>query len=324
MIFLAILVLIEYSVGITHNPRMTVYIALAMLALAIIFGLLFTRKSFCRYCCPVGIMSGLYAIFAPFELRSISRNICDKCQTKDCIRGNTKGIGCPVFEFPAEMKTNSHCILCTECIKTCPYDNIGINIRPFGRDIGHMVREFAAKTPERKGEGLLIILLILFSLFHNFYTTQVGAPFNEYLLNTLQLSQFWVAGLFVAIIFIISFIIFSMFKNATAYFYAFLPLQMLTHLGLTIRQLSQNIDGVSWSLSDPLGMNWNILGITSAPRFIFDAATIWQIEIWLGVIGSIFGFYFIINIAKGKKFILGMSLFLLLALLLLNIWISKV
>lgn len=341
VLFLALLVFIEYSVGITHNPRITAYVALAILGMAIISGLLFTRKSFCRYGCPVGIMSGLYALFAGIELRSIDKDVCTRCPTKDCIRGNTHGIGCPVSEFPAEMELNSHCILCTECIKTCPYDNIGINVRPFGKDLNKIITAPAPQAmKERKSELLLIIILTLFSIFHNFYTSLIGANFNELLVNNLGLDQFKIAGSFVITILILSVVIFYIFAPYARYFYAFLPLQMLSHLGMTIKQFSQNIDLITSSLNDPFGRNWNLMGITDTTPMLFSANTIWYIEIGLVFIGVIFGTYFILFKIRHLRSIsyntqtpdqvkkssgiaeITIGLAILFALAALNLWLS--
>jgi len=103
--------------------------------LAVVPAMYYERNSFCRYACLVGRISGLYAMFAPTELRAKDREVCQGCRTKDCVRGNKRGYGCPVFEYPGRMETNADCILCTECIKTCPKDNISFNIRPFAGDL---------------------------------------------------------------------------------------------------------------------------------------------------------------------------------------------
>jgi ferredoxin len=39
------------------------------------------------------------------------------------------GYACPMGEFPMIMDRNLNCIMCTECFKSCPYDNISLNLR---------------------------------------------------------------------------------------------------------------------------------------------------------------------------------------------------
>ncbi len=75
---------IELGFGVTMNPRATAYLALAMLGLAFFSAFIFDRKSFCRYGCLVGRISGLYALFAPVEVRARSKDACRTCSTASC------------------------------------------------------------------------------------------------------------------------------------------------------------------------------------------------------------------------------------------------
>ena len=76
---------IELGMGITLIPRATAWLALAILGMAIVSALLFDRKSFCRYGCLVGRISGLYALFSSLELRSEDPEKCATCKTMDCL-----------------------------------------------------------------------------------------------------------------------------------------------------------------------------------------------------------------------------------------------
>jgi len=84
---------IELGMGVTLIPRATAWIALGMLGLAIVSMFIFERKAFCRYGCLVGRVSGLYALFAPIEVRSDKDSICAGCRTMDCYRGSGKTDG---------------------------------------------------------------------------------------------------------------------------------------------------------------------------------------------------------------------------------------
>ena len=37
--------------------------------------------------------------------------------------------------FPGGLTTNIYCGMCLECLRTCPHDNIAINLRPLGADL---------------------------------------------------------------------------------------------------------------------------------------------------------------------------------------------
>ena len=61
-------------------------------------------------------------------------DVCDKCTDKGCLAGNDKGWGCPWLVYPSKLDRNNYCGLCMECVKTCPHDNMTVNLRPFCSD----------------------------------------------------------------------------------------------------------------------------------------------------------------------------------------------
>jgi len=83
---------IELGFGVTMKPRATAWLGLIILGLAFVSIFIFDRKSFCRYGCLVGRVSGLYALFAPVELRARNRSVCRSCKTLACKRVGTRGI----------------------------------------------------------------------------------------------------------------------------------------------------------------------------------------------------------------------------------------
>ena len=115
---------IELGFGVTMKPRVTAYLAVAMLLMAVVSALLFDRKSFCRYGCLVGRVSGLYALFAGVEVRAKDAGVCKTCKTKECVHGTETAYGCPTFLYPGGLKTNTYCIQCMECVQTCSHDNL--------------------------------------------------------------------------------------------------------------------------------------------------------------------------------------------------------
>lgn len=113
-----------------------ILLIILVIILPIIVFLIFRGRAFCRYICPVSGFIGLYSMFSTLELRVKNRETCIKhVGYKDCIRGNDKGYGCPWFEYPGNLNRNAYCGLCTECIKTCPFDNIAVNFRIGGEDL---------------------------------------------------------------------------------------------------------------------------------------------------------------------------------------------
>ncbi len=127
---------LDSGYGIANSPRMTAGLIVILALGAAWVSLVFERRAFCRYLCPLAPFIGLGAMLAVLELRRRDPLTCrTRCTTKDCFRGNARQYGCPMGEFPASMETNVHCTLCTECVKSCPYDNIAVRLRLPGQDL---------------------------------------------------------------------------------------------------------------------------------------------------------------------------------------------
>lgn len=136
-----VFVWLDNGFGISNSPRMTAGLITILLLSAAWVDLFFERRTFCRYVCPLTSFIGLNALFSVLELRARDREVCrTACPTKDCFRGNQSNYGCPMAEFPGAMDTNLNCILCAECVKSCPHGNIALRLRAPGRDLWGMGR----------------------------------------------------------------------------------------------------------------------------------------------------------------------------------------
>ncbi len=112
-------------------PIFTSLMVLGIVATALTVMLLFERRTFCRYLCPLtGLIGSAGATGMVAGFRTRDRDKCLACQTKDCMRGSEKGYGCPWFEWPGSASSNLMCGLCTECMKNCPEDNVGLFLQP--------------------------------------------------------------------------------------------------------------------------------------------------------------------------------------------------
>src|SRR5512142_1848325 len=132
---ISFLLLALFSSVLLTTPNITGIVLAAMLFAAIGLSVVFERRAFCRYLCPVGGFIGLYSQTAPVELRIKDKQACSVCKDKPCYNGSTDGYGCPWDVFPGGLTKNSYCGLCMECLRTCPYDNIAVNLRPFSADL---------------------------------------------------------------------------------------------------------------------------------------------------------------------------------------------
>lgn len=115
--------------GIVESPWGSGVLLLLLTTAVIASGALFQRRTFCRYLCFLGGLSGNYARTGMVELRADSE-ICRTCKARAvCYNGNDKVAGCPLFTFPRTMEDSANCNLCANCIKSCPNDAIQVRLR---------------------------------------------------------------------------------------------------------------------------------------------------------------------------------------------------
>lgn len=124
----------EY-LGVVRSPRVTAWIVVFFLALAVATGLVYERRSFCRFLCPIGGLIGIYSMAAPLELRAKDVATCRGHADKECYRGRATSPGCPMFEFPQAMDRNNYCTFCAACVTSCSQDNLVLRVRSFGKDL---------------------------------------------------------------------------------------------------------------------------------------------------------------------------------------------
>lgn len=124
-----------FSAIILTRPMATGIVLGLFILGATVTSVIYGRRVFCRYLCPVSGFTGMYAMVAPIEIRVKDPKVCAAHTEKTCIQGSAHGYGCPWLNYPGNLERNAFCGMCTECFKTCPKDNIALNLRPFGRDL---------------------------------------------------------------------------------------------------------------------------------------------------------------------------------------------
>lgn len=112
------------------TPRGTALFLVVILGLAALFTVLFERRAFCRYLCPLAAWLGSYATMAPLEIRG-NKKVCQtQCGDHTCYKGTERAPGCPMFLYPASMSSNVDCLMCTNCVKNCEHRGVQLNVRP--------------------------------------------------------------------------------------------------------------------------------------------------------------------------------------------------
>lgn len=112
-------------------PVLTSYLILGIMLIAIGSFLVFERRSFCRYLCPLSALIGILGAVAPVAgFRTRDHRACTACTTRDCLRGTQTASGCPWYAWPGSAESNLSCGLCGECYHACPTDQVGLYLSP--------------------------------------------------------------------------------------------------------------------------------------------------------------------------------------------------
>ncbi|MHB1134939.1 MAG: 4Fe-4S binding protein [Chloroflexota bacterium] len=118
----------DHVFGIVESPRGSGYLLLGLVLGVVTVGSFFERRTWCRYLCFLGGLSGNYSRAGTLELRATPEK-CSQCKAQACYRGNEKAPGCPMFEFPRVMDSNAKCNFCGYCVKSCPNNSITLSPR---------------------------------------------------------------------------------------------------------------------------------------------------------------------------------------------------
>ncbi len=262
-----------FSAIILTLPVATGILLSLFIALGIGLSLVYKRRAFCRYVCPVGGFIGLYSMVAPIEIRVKDPETCQRHCGKECIRGSEKGYGCPWMEYPGTLDRNAYCGMCTECIKTCPVNNVAINLRPFGQDL---------KVPKRHmDEAFKGIIMLAAALIYS--AVMLGpwgwiksaasmATLPSYLMYAASLVTtvlVIIPGLFLAFTWVAK--LFSGVKNVSlkrlfvSYAYALVPMGLMGWIAFSFTFVFINGSYAISVISDPFGWGWDLFGTKHFP-----------------------------------------------------------
>ncbi len=265
---IAFTLLALFSLVVLTTPSVTSIVLLALLFIAIGASLIFERRSFCRYLCPVSGFIGLYSQLAPIELRVKDTEVCAAHTEKSCYIGSADGYGCPWNVYPAALTKNINCGLCLECLRTCPQDNIAINLRSFGADLDQMR---GRKLDEAFKAFIMLGSAVVYSAVMlgpwgalKSAANSIGTPnWLIYALGFVALIFGVLPGLFLGAIALsrkLSKAADSLKKTFIAYAYALVPLGLMAWIAFSISFVFTNISYAWSTASDPLGAGWNLLG----------------------------------------------------------------
>ena len=269
-IFLA---MISFGIILITRPVATAGMFLLILVTTLILSLVYRNRVFCLYLCPVGGFLGNYSMASMTEIRAIDPEICRKHKDKCCCAGSPDGWACPWNQYIGKMSRNNYCGFCMECLKSCPKDNIGVFLRPFGSD-----RVF-------KGYDEMINVIIMLVVAIAFSITMLGPwGFVKAAANVTESRQIVPYLLYLAAIWGSALVVFPGLFALTArganrlagkpasnrdmtlrLAYILIPVGIFAWIAFSLPSVLVNYNYIFAVISDPLGLGWDIFGTADYP-----------------------------------------------------------
>jgi ferredoxin len=299
-----------FSAVVLTHARVTALVMVGYALGAIVLSLLFERRVFCRYFCPVGGFIGLYSLTAPLELRVKDPAVCKAHKTKDCCQGNEKGYGCPWMLYPGTLDRNAYCGLCGECLRTCPLDNVAIMIRPPGTDlvpgVGKRRLDEAYKGFIMAGSALLYSAVFLGpwaglkEAAYNLFTL----PWLGYAASFLVSNLLLVPGLFLGVVALGQWLggnnDRSLRQNFVEYAYVLVPLGLAAWIAFSFAFVLINFSYVWPLISDPFGWGWDLFGTADLPWTPYLSGLVPTLQVPVLLLGLIAAINLAFKIARSQ------------------------
>jgi hypothetical protein len=289
----------------TVRPFATFLLLAIIIGLATLLALVYGKRTFCLFVCPVSGFQGLYSNFSLAEVRVKNPDICKDHNPKDCITGNDRGYGCPWMELPFDMNRNTYCGLCTECIKTCPYDNMVFNLRPPGVDLLNP-RKKTDDLYKRRDLDEAFKALTMLGIFYVFFRAY-QAPWGHFkdMIRAKTLSGFFsYIGEATLVDFVIIPVIFLLFvfiskilsgkrdislrKAFVNFSYALIPIGLGVWAAFSMGIILPNGSYLLHIISDPFAWGWNLFGTARFPWRPFMTGVMPYLQIFFILLGFIF------------------------------------
>ncbi len=252
-------------------PKYTSFLVLGVISLALLFFLVFERRTFCRYICPLSALIGTVGATGMVAgFRTKDRNVCLSCQTKDCMRGSENGYPCPWYEWPGSASSNLACGLCSECFKSCPNDNIGLFVQP-------PLTSVIAPRARRYDIALGVLLLFGLVLFQQVNALPIYGTIDNWLNSVMHfpgypnpIDYLAIIALFAAAFSGAMWAIGRAFakdrrtRNFKTWLkplaYAMIPLVAADFLARQLPRFFDHMLRIVPSISNPFAWNWNVFG----------------------------------------------------------------
>ena len=260
----------EVVFNMPFSPRATAILILSISVPALILALVYKRRIWCRFLCPLGKLVGFLSRCSILELRA-NQNICNNdCMENSCYVGKDHQAGCPVFEAPFILHNNQDCILCGNCIKNCANQVPALNLRIPGQEL------WTFRKPDLT-MAILVSVIMGTQLFRGLETNRYFHKF------AFTQTQPWI---FYSVLIIISTLLAFLFIKAAGntvmsskntlssritqnlVAYAFVPMVVIFELSFHFERLISRGGQFLPALGRQLGVDWDFLMVSMSPWWI--------------------------------------------------------
>ncbi len=170
------------------SPMLTAWVVIAYFSLSFLLEFMFTESPFCKYICPLGTFNFVSSTVSPLQIQVKDANRCATCVGHECINGSysaqpvilideitdgvptrthmhdKKGVlGCGTLLYAPQIKSNMDCVMCLDCARACPHDNVALAVRNPLREITDL-----SAWPKRWDLAFLVIALAFMGLANAF------------------------------------------------------------------------------------------------------------------------------------------------------------
>ena len=272
----------EVATDMPNSPIATGFLLLSIMSFAILSGIFFERRLWCRYLCPLGTLGAVYSGCSIVEWRS-NNSICNStCKDNICYKGDKLSSGCPLYQGPFSLHSNQNCILCGRCVKLCPNDSPTLNLRIPGHEL------WAALKPEKVTTIFVPVILgtqIFRGIEHLSFVQRLEVGFLPMWLiyAILLLASTAVSYIYTQISGTVAF---TKLKNSdiskgSLFMHAIIPLAFTFEIGYQLNPLLTRFGHFFPTLGRQFGFNFKFMDFA----YQVDSITPWQVLLILLGIG---------------------------------------
>jgi hypothetical protein len=312
------LLLGTFSTALVALPPATSWMLLGLAFLALLTSFFPEQRLFCRYLCPINSFIGLYSMTGRLMARSVSPSKCAECQERFCLTGSAKGWGCPYGLCMGEVNRNNDCGLCTECIKTCAYDNVALFWRRSRWD-----QEITSY-----GEAWQAIVMMALAAIYCVVNLGAWDQLRDWIdiVDKRNWRTFWLyaACIWALCLGVLPLLVYTLtwlggrvsgtptkagtlFRASTA---ALVPVGLAWWMAFALSMLLSMVSFVLQSLSDPFGWGWDLLHTAGTRWHILWAPAIPWLQVMCVLIGFAYSLRTLRNCweahaAEGRRSLIG-------------------